>query len=179
MVSWSLFFGRIPGKPCNRNIDNNQTLFWYSHIILTMKMSTTNKHGTQMVDLSFMMGRCSFNNQHLGFDQHPTNVGCSNFRYTTNNQINNAPEKHQRKKMTREDNQDIIHCYFKNNPTQRDWWKKGDSKYIRTVSTNRVVGDRRRGLPEIATTSRCMGGRYSFPWIAPLYPWNVSYNAEC
>ena len=27
----------------------------------------------------------------------------------------------------------------------------------------------------IATTPRCRGGRYSFPWIAPLY----SYNAEC
>ena len=22
----------------------------------------------------------------------------------------------------------------------------------------------------IATTPRCKGGRYSFPWIAPLYP---------
>ena len=25
----------------------------------------------------------------------------------------------------------------------------------------------------IATTPRCKGGRYSFPWIAPLYPWYV------
>ena len=31
----------------------------------------------------------------------------------------------------------------------------------------------------IATTPRCRGGRYSFPWIAPLYPWYVPYNAEC
>ena len=23
------------------------------------------------------------------------------------------------------------------------------------------------------------GGRYSFPWIAPIYPWSVPYNAEC
>ena len=23
----------------------------------------------------------------------------------------------------------------------------------------------------IATTPRCRGGRYSIPWIAPLYPW--------
>ena len=31
----------------------------------------------------------------------------------------------------------------------------------------------------IATTPRCMGGRYSIPRIAPLYPWTVPYNAEC
>ena len=31
----------------------------------------------------------------------------------------------------------------------------------------------------IATTQRCKGGRYSFPWIAPLYPWYVPYNAKC
>ena len=34
-------------------------------------------------------------------------------------------------------------------------------------------------LFSIATTPRCRGGRYSFPWIAPLYPWYVPYNAEC
>ena len=31
----------------------------------------------------------------------------------------------------------------------------------------------------IAATLRCRGGRYSFPWNAPLYTWNVPYNAEC
>ena len=31
----------------------------------------------------------------------------------------------------------------------------------------------------IATTPRCRGGHYSFPWIAPLYSWYVPYNAEC
>ena len=31
----------------------------------------------------------------------------------------------------------------------------------------------------IATTPRFRGGRYSFPWIAPLYPWYVPYIAEC
>ena len=31
----------------------------------------------------------------------------------------------------------------------------------------------------IATTPRCRGERYSFPWIAPLYPWYVPYIAEC
>ena len=40
------------------------------------------------------------------------------------------------------------------------------------------VSDHSRGWP-IATTPRCRGGRYSIPWIAPLYPWTVPYNAEC
>ena len=31
----------------------------------------------------------------------------------------------------------------------------------------------------IATISKCQGGRYSFLWIAPLYPWSVPYNGEC
>ena len=31
----------------------------------------------------------------------------------------------------------------------------------------------------IATKPRCRGARYSFPWIAPLYPWYVPYIAEC
>ena len=31
----------------------------------------------------------------------------------------------------------------------------------------------------IATTSRCRRGRYSLPWIDPLYPWSVPYNTEC
>ena len=31
----------------------------------------------------------------------------------------------------------------------------------------------------IATTLSCRGGCYSIPWIAPLYPWSVPYNAEC
>ena len=31
----------------------------------------------------------------------------------------------------------------------------------------------------IATTPRCWGRCYSFPWIALLYPWYVPYNAEC
>ena len=41
-----------------------------------------------------------------------------------------------------------------------------------------VEGDSKSPF-SIATTPRCKGGRYSFPWIALLYPWYVSYNAEC
>ena len=31
----------------------------------------------------------------------------------------------------------------------------------------------------IATTPSYRGGRYSFPWIVPLYPWSSPYRAEC
>ena len=41
-----------------------------------------------------------------------------------------------------------------------------------------VEGDPKARL-SIATTPRCRGKRYSIPWIAPLYPWTVPYNAEC
>ena len=34
-------------------------------------------------------------------------------------------------------------------------------------------------LFSIALTPKCRGERYSFPWIPPLYPWSVPYNAEC
>ena len=41
-----------------------------------------------------------------------------------------------------------------------------------------VKGDLKSPFP-IATTPSCRVGRYSFPWIAPLNPWSVPYNAEC
>ena len=31
----------------------------------------------------------------------------------------------------------------------------------------------------IATTPKCAGGRYTIPWITPLYPWSLPYSAEC
>ncbi len=41
-----------------------------------------------------------------------------------------------------------------------------------------VEGDQKAPFP-VATTSRCRRGRYSFPWIAPLYPRYVPYIAKC
>ena len=41
-----------------------------------------------------------------------------------------------------------------------------------------VEGDPKAPFSKL-TTPRCRIGRYSFPWIAPLYPWSVHYNAEC
>ena len=41
-----------------------------------------------------------------------------------------------------------------------------------------VEGDQKAPF-SIATTPRYNGGRYSYPWITPLYPWYVHYIAEC
>ena len=41
-----------------------------------------------------------------------------------------------------------------------------------------VEGDPKAPFSE-ATTPRCRGGRYSFPWMAPLYPWYIPYITEC
>ena len=44
--------------------------------------------------------------------------------------------------------------------------------------TTLVEGDPKTPF-SIATTPKCREGRYSFPWIASLYPWSLPYNAEC
>ena len=54
--------------------------------------------------------------------------------------------------------------------------------YQTTPSISSKVCNLSRRLPKapfsIATTPRCRGGRNSFSWIAPLYPWSLPYNAE-
>ena len=42
-----------------------------------------------------------------------------------------------------------------------------------------VVEGEQKAHFSIATTPWCRGGRYSFPWIAPLYPRYGPYIAEC
>ena len=44
------------------------------------------------------------------------------------------------------------------------------------------VGNHSRGHPEDSLFNSyyyCREGCYSFPWIAPLYPWYLPYVAEC
>ena len=48
------------------------------------------------------------------------------------------------------------------------------SKYLATLDE-----DNPKAPFSIATTQRCRRGRDSIPWIAPLYPGSVPYNAEC
>ena len=39
--------------------------------------------------------------------------------------------------------------------------------------------DNPKALFSLSTTPRCRGGCFFFPWIAPFYPWSLSYNTEC
>ena len=74
-----------------------------------------------------------------------------------------------------------------------NWVRQEDLNWVRQEDLNReiesllivkvqlvTVVERGPKAPfSIATTLRCREGRYSFPWITPLYPWSVPYNAEC
>ena len=51
--------------------------------------------------------------------------------------------------------------------------------YISKVKLATVVEGDQKAPSSMATTPRCRGGRNSFPWVAPLYPWYVPYIAEC
>ena len=55
-----------------------------------------------------------------------------------------------------------------------------DSRHVevKVKSATLVEGDPKAPF-SIATTPRCRGGCYSFPWIALLYPCSTPYNAEC
>ena len=53
------------------------------------------------------------------------------------------------------------------------WW------YIYIYNLATVVKGDSKAPFSIAIAPRCRVGYYSFPWIAPLYPWSIPYNAEC
>ena len=50
---------------------------------------------------------------------------------------------------------------------------------IRQVKLVTLVEGNPKAPFSIAPIPRCRGGRYSIPWIAPLYPWSLPYNAKC
>ena len=50
--------------------------------------------------------------------------------------------------------------------------------YFKSKLATVVEGDQKAPF-SMATTLRCRGGRFSFPWISPLYSWYVPYIAEC
>ena len=51
--------------------------------------------------------------------------------------------------------------------------------YYKKVKLATVVEGDQKAPFSIATTPRCRGGRYYFPWIAQLYPSFVPCIAEC
>ena len=63
-------------------------------------------------------------------------------------------------------------CHKPKQPTNQS------KNYSKVKLATIVEGDQKAPL-SIATTPRCRGGHYSFPWIAPLYPSYVSYISEC
>ena len=90
------------------------------------------RHGTQTTGLVVMIGRYSQ-------DSHPVNVDCSNFSYTNNDQADYSTQRHQRKKWTREGNKNVLHCYFKNNLTQRSYRKRMIEILIHLIQESRMV----------------------------------------
>ena len=100
---------------------------WYSHIIPPMKkMSNHNitQRGTQATGLGIMIGRCSPDSQHGRAVRHPTNVGCPFFRYINDDVTNPNEQRPKRRTWTREENQLVLECYFRSNPSQRGYRKR-------------------------------------------------------
>ena len=102
---------------------------WYSHIIPPLiKMSNHNiirrQRGTQATGLGVMIGRSSPDRQHWRPDRHPTNVGCSFFKYINDNVTNHNEQRPKRRTWTREEKQLALECYFRSNPPQRGYRKR-------------------------------------------------------
>ena len=89
-----------------------------------MSKSNITQRGTQASGLGIMIDWCSLDSQHGRTDRHPTNVGCSLFRYTNADLRNHINQRPKRKAWSREDNQLALHCYFRSNPTQRGYRKR-------------------------------------------------------
>ena len=86
----------------------------YSHIIPPMiKMSNHNitQCGTQATGLGVMISRCSPDSQHGRHGLHPTNVGCSFFRYINDDVTNPNEQRPKRRTWT-------------SNPSQRGYRKR-------------------------------------------------------
>ena len=99
----------------------------YSHIIPPMlKMSNHNitQCGTQATGLGVMIGRCSPDSQHGRPGRHPTNFGCSFFRYVNDDETNHNEQRPKRRTWTREENKLVLECYFRSNPSQRGYRKR-------------------------------------------------------
>ena len=71
-----------------------------------------------------MIGRCSPDSQHGRPDRHPTNVGCSFFRYINDDVTNHNEQRPKRRTWTREENKLVLECYFRSYPSQRGYRKR-------------------------------------------------------
>ena len=82
------------------------------------------QRGTQGTGAGVMIGRCSPDSQHGRRERHPANVGCSFFRYTTDDLRKFTNQSPKRKAWNWEDHQLATHCYFRSNDTQRGYRKR-------------------------------------------------------
>ena len=99
----------------------------YRHIIPPMiKMSNHNitQCGTQATGLSVMIGRCSPDDQHGRPGGHPTNVGCSFFRYINDDVTNHKEQRPKRRTWTREENKLVLECYLRSCSSERGYRKR-------------------------------------------------------
>ena len=71
-----------------------------------------------------MIGRCYPDSQHGRPERHPTNVGCSFFRYINDDVTNQNEQRPKRRTCTREENKLVLECYFRSNPSQRGYRKR-------------------------------------------------------
>ena len=67
----------------------------------------------------------------------------------------------------------------KKTPSKLRWGKETQNGVRYKVKLATIVEDDPKAPFSLATTLGWRRGRYSIPWIAPLYPWSVPYNAEC
>ena len=63
---------------------------------------------------------------------HPTNVGCSFFRYINDDVTNHYEQRPKRRTWTREENQLVLECYFRSNPFTKRIQEKNDGDLART-----------------------------------------------
>ena len=89
-----------------------------------MSNHSITQRGTQAKGLGVMIGRCSPDSQHGRLGCHPTNVGCSFFRYTKDDETNHNEQRPKRRTWTREENQFALECYFRGNLSQRRYRKR-------------------------------------------------------
>ena len=72
-----------------------------------------------------------------------------------------------------------ISCFFFSHRQSFRNWFKILYIYIYKVKLATVVECNLKSQFSIATKPRCSRGCYPFPRTDPLYPWSVTYNAEC
>ena len=110
------------------------------------KMTNQNQHGTHMTNLSLMIGKCSLDSLHGGSSYITANVGCTNFRYTTNKKAT-TQRIDSKDKMNRRRQQNSLDCYFKRNPAQRGYMERIieiSAKFARLDSTSKWLADQAR-----------------------------------